>query len=128
MTWGLLMDDQATNLKELIRYAYDKTPPEQFTIRASSSCKHLQQCNDDQLKFSITKPPHVHEQYNPCLHENDLAIIELDRNIPSDVGTPICMINEDDHLGRKLTAIGYGRDREFTMHKKFSYNKMYRAE
>ncbi|KAK6042948.1 hypothetical protein COOONC_19547 [Cooperia oncophora] len=49
---------------------------------------------------------------DPCYDPHgDLAIIELDRDIPAEEGTPICMPKRNETLQKKLTAVGYGQIR-----------------
>lgn len=45
-------------------------------------------------------------------HYGDIAIIELDRDIPQNEGRPVCMPERDEPLEKQLTAIGYGRHRK----------------
>ncbi|KAK6017486.1 hypothetical protein OSTOST_16992 [Ostertagia ostertagi] len=88
-----------------------KVPPENFTFYASSSCGNYPlKCEDDGIKFKITKPPRTHEEFEPCNLINDLALVELDQDIRSTLGSPICMIEKEEHLAEELTGIGYGRD------------------
>ncbi|KAK5970590.1 Trypsin [Trichostrongylus colubriformis] len=94
--------------KMVTKTLYAATPPEDITVYVSSSCVRPQFC-PGRAKFTITQPPHMHEGYNPCTDENDLALIELDSDIPTEIGTPICM-RENEKLAQKLTSVGYGFD------------------
>ncbi|PIO72631.1 hypothetical protein TELCIR_05430 [Teladorsagia circumcincta] len=94
---------------ELAGLVYTRVPPEQITVYVSSSCADPEHCETDGTIFSITKPPYAHN-FDPCGKDNDLAIIELDREIPSTIGTPICMMEEDEQLAEELIALGYGDD------------------
>ncbi|PIO65547.1 trypsin [Teladorsagia circumcincta] len=88
-----------------------KLPPEDFIFYASSSCNdNPLNCKNDGIIFKTTKPPRVHEEFDPCTAKNDLALVELDQNIPSTVGSPICMIEKDEHLAKELAVLGYGYD------------------
>ncbi|KAK5985593.1 Peptidase S1 domain-containing protein, partial [Trichostrongylus colubriformis] len=63
----------------------------------------------DSIKLEIEGHPYVHEEYDPCTPDNDLAVIELKSDVPREVGSPICM-RENEKLAGKLTSAGYGRD------------------
>ncbi|KAK5968102.1 hypothetical protein GCK32_017248 [Trichostrongylus colubriformis] len=63
----------------------------------------------DSIKLEIEGHPYVHKEYDPCTSDNDLAIIELKSDVPREVGSPICM-RENEKLAGKLSSAGYGRD------------------
>ncbi|KAK6055946.1 hypothetical protein COOONC_06549 [Cooperia oncophora] len=92
------------------KYPYTRISPEDLTVYVNSPCEDPARCENNQAEFKITKPPLIHEEYDLCKDENDVAIIELDRDIPSEVGTPICMVKEGERFSSKLTAAGYGDD------------------
>ncbi|KAK5966848.1 hypothetical protein GCK32_018560, partial [Trichostrongylus colubriformis] len=62
----------------------------------------------DLVKMEIEGLPHVHEGFGLCT-ENDLALIELKSSVPREVGSPICM-RENEELADMLTSAGYGKD------------------
>ncbi|KAK6025034.1 trypsin, partial [Ostertagia ostertagi] len=97
---------------ELANFLYTEVPPQKFTINISSSCERPELCDNSEVVFRITKPPRIHEKYYPCdlQYDNDLAIIELDSDIKSTVGTPVCMPQKNEKLRRNLIAAGYGDD------------------
>ncbi|KAK6046499.1 hypothetical protein COOONC_15997 [Cooperia oncophora] len=51
---------------------------------------------------------HYHEQYDGCTHVNDIAIIELDENVPESEATPICMPTRYQAINTGLIAVGAG--------------------
>ncbi|KAK5967555.1 hypothetical protein GCK32_019829, partial [Trichostrongylus colubriformis] len=61
------------------------------------------------VKLEIEGLPYVHKEYDPCTLDNDIALIELKSNVPREVGSPICM-RENEELADKLTSVGYGLD------------------
>ncbi|KAK5969583.1 hypothetical protein GCK32_003385 [Trichostrongylus colubriformis] len=63
------------------------------------------------VKLEIEGHPYVHKGYDPCRFNNDIAVIELKSDVPREVGSPICM-RENEKLADMLTAAGYGRDPE----------------
>lgn len=54
--------------------------------------------------------PMPYEGYNR--RYGDIAIIELNRDIPRSEGLPACMPERKESLGTHLTAVGYGWDRK----------------
>ncbi|KAK6043072.1 hypothetical protein COOONC_19423 [Cooperia oncophora] len=102
------------SLEELARQAYDKVvSPERLTFRASSSCKHLQQCNYDNIKFTTYK---TSVSYNNMGDPDVLEEIHIDsRNVkqfnpelvatlfgksmcPGDSGGPLVQINRENRF------------------------------
>ncbi|KAK5970589.1 Peptidase S1 domain-containing protein [Trichostrongylus colubriformis] len=67
---------------------------------------------DRWYKMEIEGHPYVHQGYDPCTFDNDLAVIELKNNVPYGVGSPICM-GENEKLADMLTSAGYGKDPEY---------------
>ncbi|KIH46784.1 trypsin [Ancylostoma duodenale] len=51
-----------------------------------------------------------HPFYEPCTIANDLAIIELKRDVDPADGSPICIAEKFDHVLGKVAAVGYGVD------------------
>ncbi|KAK5984602.1 Peptidase S1 domain-containing protein [Trichostrongylus colubriformis] len=64
---------------------------------------------DRLFKMEIEGFPYVHKGYDRCTLDNDLAVIELKSDVPREVGSPICM-RENEELAHKLTSVGYGFD------------------
>ncbi|PIO57377.1 hypothetical protein TELCIR_21216, partial [Teladorsagia circumcincta] len=93
--------------KAMLNVTYKKLPVEVFNVYFGS--KYLHPELSKQKAHKISKAPQFAE-YNPCLSSGDLAVVELDKDIPATEATPICMPERNTTLAEKFTTIGYGMD------------------
>ncbi|KAK6052285.1 hypothetical protein COOONC_10210, partial [Cooperia oncophora] len=84
---------------------YKKLPIDLFEIYIGSRNVHPEMGRNNSYKIGKAQFGDLDPCYDP---HGDLAIIELDRDIPAEEGTPICMPKRNETLQKKLTAVGYG--------------------
>lgn len=80
-------------------------PPELWYVSVDSRCVHPQRCPTRWLK---AKAVVVNKDFDACTVKNDLAIIELEEDISSAMGEPICMPTKGMRMPWKLKAAGSG--------------------
>ncbi|WKY04853.1 hypothetical protein Q1695_005674 [Nippostrongylus brasiliensis] len=85
---------------------------DQVKIYVGTACTHPEFCTGRK----VYEPYDIryHEHYDPCLRKDDLAVIELYDDIPTNEASSVCMPAENEKLVLTLTAVGYGADP--TMH------------
>ncbi|KAJ1365867.1 hypothetical protein KIN20_026328 [Parelaphostrongylus tenuis] len=83
-----------------------------FTVLAGSGCSDLQECWAWSTQYRISKIT-VHPDYQPCNSgsKNDVALIEISRDVFKKDGSPICMPSRRETATGILTAVGFGTDR-----------------
>ncbi|WKY08177.1 hypothetical protein Q1695_007569 [Nippostrongylus brasiliensis] len=80
---------------------------ENFKIYVGTKCPFQEGC----VPASQIRKAWLHERWVRCgLKKNDIAIIELDRDISPRQAVPICMPESDTPLARRLQSSGVGRD------------------
>ncbi|KAK6050148.1 hypothetical protein COOONC_12347, partial [Cooperia oncophora] len=51
---------------------------------------------------------HYHEDYDACTSEDDIAVLELAKNVPRHWATPICLPDREETISDDLKAAGSG--------------------
>ncbi|RCN29540.1 trypsin, partial [Ancylostoma caninum] len=54
------------------------------------------------------KQKYIHPRYNYCIDTYDLGLVELEHDISSEHGKPICMPDAQESISMPLMAAGYG--------------------
>ncbi|KAJ1351078.1 hypothetical protein KIN20_007022 [Parelaphostrongylus tenuis] len=102
--------EYSSNLcKQSTRHIYSVGHPKSFTIFINSACTNPGLCQKNVASYSVVKVT-VHKNYNPCTLANDIAIVEVSRDVSEKHGSPICMPKPNERLQSKLKAIGFGPD------------------
>ncbi|RCN28536.1 hypothetical protein ANCCAN_25722 [Ancylostoma caninum] len=77
-----------------------------------SKCPKAGSCDADPhrtlYKADLVFP---HPSYDPCTATNDLAIIQLEKNVHPADGSPACLAEKHYRVLGPVAAVGYGMDR-----------------
>ncbi|KJH40861.1 hypothetical protein DICVIV_13179 [Dictyocaulus viviparus] len=95
-----------------LRYRFVILQKEAVVVMAGSSCNDPLECLSGSNIYYVNEIT-VHPEYDPCLNENDIAIITLTSNISRTVGSPICMPSKNVTRSFHMYAVGFGLDTRF---------------
>ncbi|KAK6759604.1 hypothetical protein RB195_021282 [Necator americanus] len=81
--------------------------PAVLRIYPGSGCPEPESCTPNRTMYrGISIVPHP--EYNLCNFANDIALIELEKDVSEEDGAPICMPEEKELLSDELAVVGYG--------------------
>ncbi|KHJ92575.1 trypsin [Oesophagostomum dentatum] len=83
--------------------------PSDLKVYVGTRCPKWGSCVPNRTVYEATSiVPYPY--YETCWHTNDIAIVELGKDVDESDGIPICMPNENERLSETLLAVGYGHD------------------
>ncbi|KAK6759593.1 hypothetical protein RB195_021273 [Necator americanus] len=83
---------------------------ENILVSVGSRCPTFLGCPNDRVYTPRYVIPHPRYDRLDPKHLNDVALIELDRDVDETVASPICLPEEDSSVEGPMVAIGYGVD------------------
>ncbi|KAK5974793.1 hypothetical protein GCK32_005640 [Trichostrongylus colubriformis] len=100
-------------LQECKKKGYKNTrqliaPCEAFVITIGSHCEEPTECPS--FRTRKVRSFHVPNDYHECASINDIAILEVEKDVPQSVARPICLPRANTRLARNLKAAGIGLD------------------
>ncbi|KAK6059947.1 hypothetical protein COOONC_02398 [Cooperia oncophora] len=73
-----------------------------YQVFVGSRCSDPHRCRIPRLRV------HYHEDYDACTSEDDIAVLELTKNVPRHWATPICLPDREETISDDLKAAGSG--------------------
>ncbi|KAK6759602.1 hypothetical protein RB195_021280 [Necator americanus] len=83
--------------------------PTELSIYPGSRCPEPESCITEKTVYNVLSV-RPHPEYNICNFENDIALIELEKDVSEKHAVPICMPDKNEMLSGVLSATGYGYD------------------
>ncbi|KAL6724678.1 hypothetical protein Aduo_019544 [Ancylostoma duodenale] len=82
-----------------------------MTIYLGTKCPKPGECPNGEKRTPYkSRYINPHPLYNPCNNENDIALVELDKDAKPGEASPICMAEKNRQVEGPVTAVGYGMD------------------